>query len=186
MGARQQKGMSWLMPEMFQEGAFTYSTSRSQGSRRNFQYLAKRTNGVSSYLGCLIRTRVRHNDNPQRVPPAGITVGCEDTEDTLGYRGNVVARWDDNANRLQPRSEPTRFVVRAGVRVATRPRISNVCDTHTRRITVQRIGGRQRSESRHFIHSGKDGPLTFSESPSPHLIAVKDQRETIKSEFHGC
>jgi hypothetical protein len=136
MGARQQKGMSWLMPEMFQEGAFTYSTSRSQRSRRNFQYLTKRTNGVSSYIGCLIRTRVRHNDNPQRVPPAGIAVSGEDTEDTLGYRGSVIARWNDNTNRLHPRSEPKRFVMCAGVRVTTRRRISYICDMHTRGIAV--------------------------------------------------
>ncbi len=64
MGARQQKVKLWLMPEMFQEGALTYSASRSQGSRRNFQYLTKRANGLSSYFGCLIRTRVRHKDNP--------------------------------------------------------------------------------------------------------------------------
>ena len=79
MGARQQKVMLWLMPEVFQEGGLAYSTSRSQGSLRNFQYLAKRANGLSSYLGCLIRTRVRHNDNPQRVPPAGIAVSGEDS-----------------------------------------------------------------------------------------------------------
>jgi hypothetical protein len=142
MGARQQNGMSWLMPEMFEEGALTYSTGRSQGSRRNFQYLTKRTNGVSGYLGCLIRTRIRHNDNPQRVPPAGIAASGEDTEDTLGYRGNVIARWNDNTNRLHPRSEPTRFVMRAGVRVTTRPRISYISDMHTRGITVWRIGSR--------------------------------------------
>jgi hypothetical protein len=135
MGARQQKVMLWLMLEVFQDGALTYSTSRSQGSRRNFQYLTKCANGLSSYLGCLIRTRVRHNDNPQRVPPAGIAISGEDTEDTLGYRGNVVVRWNDNANR-----------------------------------------SRQRSKTRHFIHSGRDGTLTSSESPSPHVIVVKDQR----------
>jgi hypothetical protein len=134
--ARQQKAMLWLMPEMFHEGALTYSTSRLQGSRRNFQYLTKRAYGLSSYLGCLIRTRVRHNDNPQRVPPAGIAVSGEDTEDTLGYRGDVVARWNDNTNRLHPRSEPTRFVMRAGVRVTTRPRISCICDMRPRGITV--------------------------------------------------
>jgi hypothetical protein len=134
MSGRQQKGMSWLMPEMFQEGAFTYSTGRSQGSRRNFQYLTKRTNGVSSYLGCLIRTRVHHNDNPQRVPPTGIAVSGEDTADTLGYRGSVIAGWNDNTNRLHPRSEPGRFVVRAGVRVTRR--ISYICDMHTRGIVV--------------------------------------------------
>jgi hypothetical protein len=136
MGARQQKGMSWLMPEMFQEGAFAYSTSRSQGSRRNFQYLAKRTNGVSSYLGCLIRTRVRHNDNPQRVPPAGTAVSGEDTEDALGYRGSVIVRWNDNTNRLDPRSDPKRFVMGAGARVTAPRRISYICDMHTRGIAV--------------------------------------------------
>src|SRR6202035_13596 len=104
MGARQQKVMLWLMPEVFKESALAYSTSRSQGSRRNFQYLTKCANGLSSYLGCLIRARVRHNDNPQRVPPAGIAVGGEDTENTLGYRSNVVARWNDNTNRLHSRS----------------------------------------------------------------------------------
>ena len=136
MSGRQQNGMSWLMPEMFQEGAFTYSTSRPQGSRRNFQYLTKRTNGVSSYLGCLIRTRVRHNDNPQRILPTGIAVGGEDTADTLGYRGSVIARRNDNTNRLHPRSEPKRFVMCAGVRVTTRRRISYICDMHTRGIAV--------------------------------------------------
>jgi hypothetical protein len=184
--ARQQKVMLWLMPEMFHEGALTYSTSRLQGSRRNFQYLTKRAYGLSSYLGCLIRTRVRHNDNPQRVPPAGMAVSGEDTEDTLGYRGDVVVRWNDNTNRRHPRSEPTRFVVRAGVRVTTRPGISCISDVHTRGITVQRIGSRQRSKTRHFMHSGRDGPLTSSESPSPHEIVVKDQRETIKNAFHAC
>ena len=136
MGARQQKGMLWLMPEMFEEGALTYSTGRSQGSRRNFQYLTKRADGLSSYLGCLIRTRVRHNDNPQCVPPAGIAVSGEDVEDTLGYRGSVIARWNDNTNRLHPRSEPKRFVMCAGVRVTTRRRISYICDMHTRGIAV--------------------------------------------------
>jgi hypothetical protein len=130
MSARQQKGMSWLMPEMFQDGAFTYATSRSQGSRGNFQYLTERTDGVSSQPGCLIRTRVRHNDNPQRVPPAGIAVSGEDTADTLGYRRSVIARWNHDTNRLRPRSEPNRFVVRAGVGVTTR---------------------------RHLKHSGRDG-----------------------------
>jgi hypothetical protein len=178
--------MLWLMPEVFQEGALTYSTSGSQRSRRDFQYLTKRANGLSSYLGCLIRTRVRHNDNPQRVPPAGIAVSGEDTEDTLGYRGNVVVRWDDNANRLHPRSEPARFVMRAEARVATRPRVSYICEMHRCSITVLRIVSRQRSKTRHFIHSGRDGTLTSSESPSPHVIVVKDQRETIKNAFHAC
>jgi len=157
MGARQQKVMLRLMPEMFQEGALTYSTSPSQGSRRNFQHLAKCTNGLSSYFGCLIRTRVRHDDNPQRVPPAGIAVSGEDTVDALGYRGNMVVRWNDDANGRQPRSVPTRFVMRAGVRATTRPRISHICDMHTRGITV-RIGSRQRSKTRHLIYSGSDDP----------------------------
>jgi hypothetical protein len=136
---RQQKSMSWLISEMFKESAFAYSTGRSQGSRRNFQYLTERTDGVSSHLGCLIRTRVRHNDNPQRVPPTRIAVSGEDTADTLGYRGGVIARWDDNANRFDPRSESTRFVVRA----AGRRRISYLCGMHTRGIALWRLGSRQ-------------------------------------------
>jgi hypothetical protein len=131
---RQQKSVSWLMPEMFQDGAFTDSTGRSQRSRRNFQYLTKRTNGMSSYLGCLVRTRIRHNDDPQRIPPTGMAVGGEDTADTFGYRGSVIARWNDNTNRLQPGSEPKRFAVRAGARVTRR--ISYICDMHTRGIGV--------------------------------------------------
>jgi hypothetical protein len=165
MSARQQKGMSWLMPEMFQDGAFTYSTSRSQGSRGNFQYLTECTDGVSSHLGCLIRTRVRHNDNPQRVPPAGIAVSGEDTADTLGYRRSVIARWNHNTNRLHPRSEPNRFVVRAGVGVTTRRRISYVCDMSNT--------------------PGGMAELTPSESPSAHEIVVKDQREAIKNVLHA-
>jgi hypothetical protein len=96
------------MPEMLQDGAFTYSTGRTQGSRGNFQYLTERTDGVSSHLGCLIRTRVRHNDNPQRVPPTGIIVRGKDTEDALGYRGSAIARWNDDTNGFRARSEPKR------------------------------------------------------------------------------
>ena len=139
LSVRQQKGMSWLISEMFQESAFAYSTGRSRGSRGDFKYLTERTDGVSSYLRCLIRTRVRHNDNPQRVPPTGIAVSGEDTADTLGYRGGVIARWDDNTNRFDPRSVSTRFVVRA----AGRRRISYVCGMHTCGIAVWRLGNRQ-------------------------------------------
>jgi hypothetical protein len=143
LSVRQQKGMSWLISEMFQESAFAYSTGRSQGSRGDFQYLAERTDGVSSYLGCLIRTPVRHDDNPQRVPPTGIAVSGEDTADTLGYRGGVIARWYDNTNRFDSRSEPTSFAVRAGVRAAGRRRISYLCGMHTRGIAWRRLGSRQ-------------------------------------------
>jgi hypothetical protein len=111
------------MPEMFQEAAFTDSTSSSQGQRADFQYLTECTEGVSSHLGCLICARVRHHDNPQRVPPTGIAIGCEDTEDTLGYRGSVIARWNDNPNRLHPRGEPRRLVVHAGMSVTGRRRL---------------------------------------------------------------
>jgi hypothetical protein len=123
MSARQQNGMSRLMLEMFQEAAFTDSTSRSQGQRADFQYLAERTKGVSSHLGRLIRARVSHHDNPQLVPPTGMAVGCEDTEDASGYRGGVIARWNDNADRLARRGEPRRLVVRAGMSVTGRRRL---------------------------------------------------------------
>ena len=108
------------MPEMFQEAAFTDSTSRSQGQRADFQYLAERADGVSSHLGRLIRARVRHHDNPQLVPPTGMAVGCEDTEDASGYRGGVIARWNDNADRRHPRSATGRFMLCVRVRLASR------------------------------------------------------------------
>ena len=111
------------MPEMFQEAAFTDSTGRSQGKRADFQYLTERTDGVSSHLGCLIRARVRHHDNPQRVLPTGKAASLEDTGDAFGYRGSVIARWNDNPKRRHPRGEPRRLVVRAGMSVTGRRRL---------------------------------------------------------------
>jgi hypothetical protein len=101
--ARQHNGVSWSMPEMIQESAFTYPTSCSQRLRGDFQYLAERADCASSHPGCLIRARIRHHDDPQRVLPTGIAASLEDTGNAFGYRGSVIVRWNDYTNHLRSR-----------------------------------------------------------------------------------